>query len=285
LTRFGTNHGIGSYLLDFVPYRFRDEATLVERIKQRLAAGKSVNVFVLTAMPAPALVEIAAMHGGFHGVWIDQEHAAATQERIEALALACRAAGLDSFVRLAPTDYTAVMRPLEAGVGGIMAAQIQSAVHAKEVVAWAKFPPEGRRGVNMNNREGRYGNCDLASVLRDANRDRWIAVQIETLSALKEVDDIAAIDGVDHLFVGPADLSTALGVPGEFLHAKVIDGMQAVADAARRHGKTWGILCRGPEHAEKARSMGCSLFALATEFGVVHAGFKAVKENYKGFFE
>jgi 4-hydroxy-2-oxoheptanedioate aldolase len=257
----------------------------VQTIKQRLAAGKPVNVFVLTAMPAAALVEIAAMHGGFHGVWIDQEHAAATQERIETLTLACRAAGLDSFVRLAPTDYAAVMRPLEAGVGGIMAAQIQSAAHAKEVVAWAKFPPEGKRGVNMNNREGRYGNSDLATTLRDANRDRWIAVQIETLSALKEVEDIAALDGVDHLFVGPADLSTALGVPGEFLHAKVIEGMKSVAIAAKKHGKTWGILCRGAEHAEAARKMGCTLFALATDFGVANAGFKAIKETYKGFFE
>jgi 4-hydroxy-2-oxoheptanedioate aldolase len=257
----------------------------VHSIKDRLTAGQSVNIFVLTAMPAPALVEIAAMHGGFHGVWIDQEHAAATQERIETLTLACRAVGLDSFVRLAPTDYAAVMRPFEAGVGGVMAAQIQSAAHAKQVVEWAKFPPEGRRGVNMNNREGNYGLCDLASVLRDANRDRWIAVQIETLSALSEVKEIAKLDGVDHLFVGPADLSTALGVPGEFLHPKVKEAMGEVSAAVKSAGKTWGILCRGPEHAETARSMGCSLFALATEFGVVHAGFKAVKESYKGFFE
>ena len=137
----------------------------------------------------------------------------------------------------------------------------------------------------MNNREGSYGTADMAGLLRNANRDRWIALQIETLSALKEVEAIAALDGVDHLFVGPADLSTALGVPGEFLHPKVIDGMQAVADAAKSAGKTWGILCRGAQHAEKAREMGCTLFALATEFGVVHAGFKAVKEAYKGFFE
>jgi len=257
----------------------------VETIKQRLAAGKHVNIFVVTAMPNPALVEIAALQGGFHGVWIDQEHAASTQERIELMALACRAAGLDSFVRLAPTDYAAVMRPFEAGVGGIMAAQIQSAAHAREVVAWARFPPEGRRGVNTNNREGRYALADIATLLRDANRDRWTALQIEVLPALRDVDEIAAIEGVDHLFVGPADLSTALGVPGEFLHPKVIEGMQKVADAAKKHGKTWGILCRGAEHAEKARAMGCSLFALATEFAVVHAGFRAVKETYRGFFE
>jgi 4-hydroxy-2-oxoheptanedioate aldolase len=201
------------------------------------------------------------------------------------LVLACRAVGLDSFVRLAPTDYAAVMRPFEAGVGGVMAAQIQSAAHARDVVSWAKFAPEGKRGVNMNNREGSYGRCDMAAVLRDANRDRWIAAQIETLSALAEVDQIAALEGVDHLFVGPADLSTSLGVPGEFLHPKVIDAMQAIASAASRNGKSWGILCRGPEHAATARKMGCSLFALATEFSVVHAGFQAIKESYRGFFE
>jgi 2-dehydro-3-deoxyglucarate aldolase/4-hydroxy-2-oxoheptanedioate aldolase len=257
----------------------------METIKQRLENGKPTNIFVMTGMPHPAWVEIAAMHGGFHGVWLDQEHAAITQEKLELMALACKAAGLDCFARIAPTDYAAVMRPMEAGVGGIMLAQIQSRQHAEDVLRWAKFPPDGCRGLNTNNREGHYATVNPAEFLPRANRDRWVAVQIETQGALNDLDEIAQMKGVDHLFVGPADLSAALGVPGDFLHPKCQEALKRVAGATRNASKSWGILCRGREHAQFCRDLGCSLFALATEFGVIHAGFRAIRQSYGDFFD
>src|SRR5690242_8116348 len=97
------------------------------RLKQRLADGQLTRVFCLGHLCDAKMVEIIGLQGGFDAVWLDQEHCALTLEQIQQAARAARGAGLDSFVRLAATDYATVMRPLEAGAGGIMAAQVRSA--------------------------------------------------------------------------------------------------------------------------------------------------------------
>src|SRR4029453_10154377 len=117
--------------------------------------------------------------GGFDAVWLDQEHAGLTTQQIEEAARAARGVGLDSFVRLNATDYATVMRPLEAGAGGIMAAQVRSASEVADVVRWAKFHPEGLRGVNGTGVDGRYGTLPLAEYFRQSNARTFIAIQIE----------------------------------------------------------------------------------------------------------
>lgn len=258
---------------------------VLETIKERLAEGKMVRIVGVGALAHPKFIEVAACHGGFHGVWIDQEHAGLTHPQIEHLCLACRASSLDSFVRLAPTDYAAVMRPMEAGAGGIMAAQVHSADQVRQVVQWAKFAPQGKRGLNVSNYEGGWALRDPAAFVEEANKERWLAVQIETTGALEQLLEIAGIEGVDHLFVGPADLSLSLGVPGQYLHSKCVAALEQVAAAARDAGITWGILPRGSEHAAKCAELGCSLFAFAVDLGVVHLGFKATREMYGDYFD
>src|SRR2546423_9795003 len=139
-----------------------------KRLKELLAQGKLVKVFCVGQLCHPKLVEIVGQHGGFDAVWLDREHAGLSLAQIEQAALAARAAGIDSFVRLAPTDYAAVMQPLEAGAGGIMAAQVRSAAQARDVVRWAKFHPLGLRGVNGTGVDGHYGAVPLGADMRGA---------------------------------------------------------------------------------------------------------------------
>lgn len=254
-------------------------------IKQRLLAGELVNVFAIGAIPSTKLVELAALSGGYHAIWIDEEHAALSLQQIELLALACRSVGLDSYVRLAPVNYAAVMRPMEAGVGGVMAAQVRSLAEVEQIVSWAKFPPLGQRGVNPSNFEGRYSTCKLSEHVIDCNRDRWLSVQIETREALECVEDIAKVEGIDHLFVGPADLSVALGVPGDFMHPLCLAALERISRAVRSVGKSWGILARGHEHAVQCRKLGCQLFAYGNDLSIAMQGFKAVRETYAPFFK
>jgi 4-hydroxy-2-oxoheptanedioate aldolase len=254
-------------------------------IKQRLASGQDVFIFSIGAIPSPKLIEIAAMTGGYHGVWIDEEHAALTQRDIELLTLASRSVGLDSYVRVAPLNYATIMRPMEAGAGGVMAAQVRSVAEVEQIVAWAKFPPTGVRGINPSNFEANYTTRPLVEHVEICNRDRWLSVQIETLEALDCVEAIAAVDGIDHLFVGPADLSVALGVPGQYLHADCIAALKRVGQATKRVGKSWGILVRGPEHGQVCRELGCQLFAFCNDLSVALQGFKAVRSTYDKFFQ
>jgi len=254
-------------------------------IKSRLAAGQRVNVFAIGAIPSTKMVEMVSLVGGYHAIWIDEEHAGLTLTQIESLALACRSVGLDSYVRVAPTDYAAVMRPMEAGVGGIMAAQIMGIADAQAVVQWAKFPPLGRRGANASNFEGAYGTRPLGEHIIRCNEDRWLSLQIETIEALDVVEKIAAIPGVDHLFVGPADLSVALGVPGEFMHPSCRAALERVSQAVLSQDKSWGILVRNREHADFCRSLGCQLYAYANDLAAIMAGLRSIQKDYDDFFE
>ena len=111
-----------------------------------------------------------------------------------------------------------------------------------------------------------------------------MSVQIETAQALDEVEEIAQIEGIDHFFVGPADLSVALGVPGDFMNKKCQAALKKVSKAVAAAGKSWGILVRGPEHGKLCRDLGCQLFALAGDLAVVHAGLENAKEVYSDFF-
>src|SRR5208337_1040307 len=166
------------------------------QLKETLAGVRLDRVIGLGQLCSPKLIEIIGLAGGYDAVWLDQEHAGLTIEQIEYAALAARSCGLDSFVRLTPTDYATVMRPLEAGAGGIMAAMVRSARQAEEVVRWAKFHPQGQRGINGSGVDGRYGSQPLTEYFRQANAQTFVAIQIEHVDALAEVEKIAAIAGV-----------------------------------------------------------------------------------------
>lgn len=233
-----------------------------------------------TGLSSPKLVEVAGILGDFHGLWIDQEHTAVPHAQLELMLMASRAVGLDAFARVPPTDYATIMRPMEAGCSGVMIAQVRTVEEVEQSVAWAKYPPQGVRGLLGATFEARYGKTDLQTHVANANRDRWVSIQIETLEALDAIEKILAIQGVDWVFVGPADLSVALGVPGEFMHPKCIAALERIAAATKKAGKSWGILSKETEHARKCRELGCQLFSIFGDVECFRAGLKALEERF-----
>lgn len=255
------------------------------RIKEKVARGEIVRLFGVGQLLSSKLIEIVGLHGGMDGLWIDAEHAGLTLREIELATLSARAAGLDCFVRLPATDYATIMRPLEAGAGGIMVSMVENAAHAEQAVQWAKFFPRGMRGVNGGNRDGDYGLKPVKKLVAEANDQVFLGIQIETPGALAEVESIARIPDIDLLFVGPADLSQIVGHPGEFEHPDCFKAIDRIAEACARAGKPWGIVPRGREYADRMASKGCIMFVLAMDTHVVHAGINVMKERYTGFFQ
>jgi 2-dehydro-3-deoxyglucarate aldolase/4-hydroxy-2-oxoheptanedioate aldolase len=249
-------------------------------IKERLAAGKIVRTMHVVGYSTPRIIEMVGLQGNFHGFWFDQEHTAIPHAELEMLLIACRAAGKDAFARVPPTDYATVMRPMEAGCSGVMIAQVRTLAEVEQAVAWAKYPPVGIRGTFTGNAETAYGKIGLADLVAAANRDRWVSIQIETPEAVEIVDKIAATKGVDWLFVGPADLSVTLGVPGEFLHPKCIEALKRVAAATKKAGKAWGILSRDPEHARVCRELGCQLFSIFGDIDCIRVGLQTIEQQF-----
>src|SRR6516164_4290018 len=163
------------------------------RLKSLLQQDKLVRVFCLGQLCSPKLLELIGMHGGYDAVWLDQEHGSLTLDQVEQATGAARACGLETFVRLAPTDYATVMRPLEAGAGGIMAAQVRSARQTEDVVRWSLFHPAGLRGYNGTGVDGRYGTLKPAEYMSRCNAETFVASQIEHDDAVADVERIAAL--------------------------------------------------------------------------------------------
>jgi 2-keto-3-deoxy-L-rhamnonate aldolase RhmA len=256
-----------------------------DTIIQRLRDGQLVRVMLFSGLSSPKLIEVAGILGNFHGLWIDQEHTAVPHSQLELMLMACRAVGLDAFARVPPTDYATVMRPMEAGCSGVMIAQVRTLAEVEQAVQWAKYPPQGVRGLFTSTIESRYGKVDMGTHIENANRDRWLSIQIETTEAVEIAEQIAATKGVDWLFVGPADLSVALGVPGQFLHPKCVAALERVSAACKRVGKPWGVLSKDAEHVRKCRELGCQLFSIFGDIDCFRAGLKALEERFADIME
>jgi 2-dehydro-3-deoxyglucarate aldolase/4-hydroxy-2-oxoheptanedioate aldolase len=254
------------------------------KIKELLAQGSVVRMFGVGQLLSPKLIEIVGEHGSFDALWLDAEHAGLGMKDIEIATLAARTYGLDHFVRMPATDYASVMRALEAGAGGIMVSMVRSVADAEQAVRWAKFWPRGERGLNGGNRDGRFGLTPLSEYTQQANASTFVGIQIETASAIASVAEIAAVPDVDLLFVGPADLSQVLGVPGDFENPRCLETIERIARACAAAKKPWGIVPRGAEYAARMMAWGCKMFVLGFDIHAVHGGIRATKERYAAFF-
>jgi 2-keto-3-deoxy-L-rhamnonate aldolase RhmA len=255
------------------------------RLKQLLAQNQLTRVYGLGQLLSPKFVELVGLDGGFDAVWFDQEHAGVSIAQIEQASLAARAQGLDSFVRLAPTDYASVMRPLEAGAGGIMAAQVRSAEQTREIVRWAKFHPQGLRGYNGLGVDGRYGLSTTPEYIAAANAETFIAIQIEHFQAVEEIEQIAAAPGVDVLFLGPADLSQSMGIPGGWDHPQVWSAIERMAAAAKKNGIHWAIVPKDLAYGRRCVELGCRMLSIGFDTLTIFAGLRATRQQFAEFFK
>lgn len=256
----------------------------VETIKQRLGRGEILMVAGVGRIVHHNLMLMIGNHGGFQAIWFDLEHMDYPTEKLEIATLACRSQGMDSFVRLAPTDYASVTRALEAGAGGVMAAQIRSAAEAEQFVKWAKFHPRGYRGLNTAGWDARFATIPPAKFAEQSNRESFVAIQIETAEALEECEQIAAIDGVDLLFLGPADMSQNLGVIGDFMNPKCIAAMDRISAACAKHKKPWGVVPVNPDYAKMCVEKGCRMVSASSDVRLINLGIESVKQAYGKFF-
>jgi 2-dehydro-3-deoxyglucarate aldolase/4-hydroxy-2-oxoheptanedioate aldolase len=248
--------------------------------KDRVLNGDKVVVFALGRMFHPNLLQYVGMSDKFDGIWIDAEHGGIDTREMEVAAAVGKAYGLESFVRIPPTDYASVTRCFESGAMGVMAAQITSAAQTEEFVQWAKFAPRGRRGLNPLGVDGRFGTIPLAEFTKQANDETFVAIQIETAQALDEVEDIAAVDGVDLLFVGPSDLGQALGVVGDFMHERAMAAIDRIAAACKGAGKHWGAVTPTPEYADVLIDKGCTMISPSNDVKLVTSGLAATLERF-----
>jgi 2-keto-3-deoxy-L-rhamnonate aldolase RhmA len=235
------------------------------KLANGLMAGTFLNLGSATA------VEVAA-EIGFDWLLIDLEHGSGSLADLRGMLLACRHAAAAPIVRIRSIDPDTVKFVMDSGAAGIMFPYVSSAAEARRAVEAMKYPPQGSRGVAVVTRASQYG-AQWNDYYAQANRESLVVVQIETPQAVAAAEHIAAIEGVDVLFVGPMDLSVNLGCPGDFTPPHFIAALEQVVAACRQHGKVAGILSR-PQLVDQHRQLGFRFLALGSDTGAVQSGLQ-----------
>jgi 2-keto-3-deoxy-L-rhamnonate aldolase RhmA len=226
-------------------------------LRRRVASGETLLGCFLT-WPVSGVVELLAI-AGFDFVVVDVEHGFFSIESVAATVLACDGAGIPAVVR-APTALSGELgRYLDAGAGGTLLPRVESVIMARAAIEAVKFAPAGKRGLG-GVRSNRYATMPLGEFVHRANEETLVAVQIEREGALADLSRIADEPAVDVLYVGPNDLSQALGAPGDTTSERFRSALARVASEAASAGKTAGIMVGNRDQIPALRDLGYRFF-------------------------
>lgn len=201
--------------------------------------GEQPLLGIFTSISSPALVEMCG-HARFDFVVLDNEHGPAGIETTEHLIRAAKGAGIPPIVRVSGAIQQEILRTLDIGASGIQVPQVNTVEQARLVVASAKYPPEGARGSAFGTRAAGFGFFGGAAYMEAANRETVIITHIETVEAVRNLDAMLAVAGIDVFFIGPNDLSVSMGYPGNQAHpdvqATIRDCIKRIRDASKVAG-------------------------------------------------
>lgn len=205
------------------------------RVKKILREGGLALGTYVGGIADPQIVEIIG-HSGFDAAFIDMEHTAFDLRDVQLMVMAAERVGITPIVRTPGFDPAFILRLLDMGVQGVQIPHISDAAAARAAVQAVRYAPLGDRGMAGSTRAAEYGKVPLPQHMEQSNREILLAVMIEDLPALEQIDAIAATPGVDIVAVGPSDLARALGVGGTNDHPKLGEAVDRVAAAVRRSG-------------------------------------------------
>jgi 4-hydroxy-2-oxoheptanedioate aldolase len=253
--------------------------TTTKTFRDRVLAGETLFGLFLD-LGSPWSAELCGQ-AGYDWLLVDLEHGMATEADLPGMLMAVESAGAAALVRPQSGERLRIGRALDMGATGIMIPRLDSAAEAAEAVTYLRYPPVGVRGVALRARGAGLGSVAHADVSTISDKIVGI-VQIESVGALREADAIAATDGVDVLFVGPADLTHSLGIPGQFNSPTYRDALSKVVAACRAHGKAAGILVYDPDLVPDLLEVGIRVVGIAADGALVAAGAKAALAKVKG---
>ena len=248
-------------------------------LRARVLAGETLFGLFLD-LGSPFSAEICA-RAGYDWLVVDLEHGAGTEAGLVGLLQSVEVGGSTAVVRPQSGERLRIGRALDLGAAGIVIPRLESAAEAREAVSFLRYPPAGVRGVALRTRGAGLGSVAHGEVHQINERILGI-VQIESVGALREADQIAAIDGVDVLFVGPADLTHSLGVPGRFDDEAYLNALKAVVDACAAHGKAAGILVYDLGVVPGLLELGYRFVGIGADGALIASGARAALAAVRG---
>ncbi len=250
-------------------------------IKQDVLAGKPVAGAMVFEFFSPGMSAILA-NAGCQFVLYDMEHTGLGFETLKWLFASCRGLPIEAMVRVPRGEYTWLARALDLGAHGVMIPMVESEEHAKSIVQACRYPPLGRRGAAFGFAQCDYQGGDVGEKIRSYHERTLVIAQIETERGLDQVEKIAAVDGIDVLWVGHFDLSNFMGIPGQFNDPRFDAAMRKVAQVARQHGKAAGFMATDAAWIARAREMGFTMIAGGTDTGLLELALKNMVGQIQG---
>lgn len=251
-------------------------------LKEKLAAGKTVYG-TWVRIPHPSVVEVLA-GTGVDFVHIDMEHGPIGVDGLDRLLLAAQASRIPAVVRVPGLDVTRIGGSLDMGAAGVIVPRVDSAHEATLAVRASRFHPRGMRGMAGDCRADGYGSRDFTALATESNREPLLAIQIESREAVEHLEEILDVgkDDIDVIYIGPADLSQSLGVPGRFDNPSLLNTIRHVTERARAKGKAVGIHSPSPELAQEFAQMEIQYITVSIDTAMLAAGAKEWMRKVEG---
>ncbi len=251
----------------------RDSGTLAGRIRARQTV-----IGTWFTIPHPMVAETLAQ-GGFDFLLLDGEHGPVPPDATAALLPSTELHGCPVVYRVRTNSVDLIRGALDAGVSGVMVPMVETAADAISARDAARYPPLGRRGIGPWRASNYYE--DFLGYVARANKTTCMIVQIESAAAVEAIDSIASVEGIDVLFVGPADLAASMGLTIGQSHPDLTAAIARVAAAARRHGKAIGIDATGPDAFIRFHEMGFTVFTHNVDTSFLLDGARAASTGLR----
>jgi 2-keto-3-deoxy-L-rhamnonate aldolase RhmA len=247
-------------------------------VKDKLARGELVASMTVRIVPGVEIVRIAKS-AGFDMLYIDLEHSSFSMRTTSQISMMALEAGIPAFVRVPANTPEYISRVLDGGALGVIAPGVRSAQEARAVVAAAKYPPLGSRGLSPGLPHLEFRSVPASDALPAMNDATMVVVQFESAAALAAAEDIVAVEGVDLVLIGTNDLLADLGLAGQYDHAKLHEAYERTIAACRKRGKHVGVggLGTRPDLVEKFVRLGARYVSTGTDlaFLVAECGRRA----------
>lgn len=235
----------------------------------KVRAGQSARICAMGHV-LPFFVRYAA-HFKYDAIWFDLEHRAMDHREVQAILALCHAFDIDCMLRPPTVERNHLYRYMEDGAAGFLIPFVDNADIARHLVTSTKYPPMGNRGIDGAGLDADFGIETWkpgSTYYEDANRETFIVAQIETNEGLKNAEEIAAVPGIDALFIGPSDLGHRLALSGSGITLE--QAIAQVAEAATRHHKAWGLPSSSPENLKHYKKMGAQLAIWGGDFALMN---------------
>lgn len=227
------------------------------KAKQKILAGEKVLGAFLN-LETPAVAEILGLLG-YDFIIIDTEHGPGDVESAQHIIRAALLRDITPMVRVRQSDRSSIMKMIDIGAEGLLIPFVKSAAEVRQIVQYAKYAPVGEKGFGYSRRVG-YGleekAADLEKFFAWANENTLVIPQCETVQCLEHIEEIAAIDGVDGIFVGPFDLSVSMGIPGQTSHPDFKAALERVLEACKQAGKFCMMFSMDPAQIKEYFAIG-----------------------------